>query len=85
MAGFVVLLSVAIAGLAGLGWWAPALGGLGLHLTVAEKYWPMWLRAREIDQEGIAARIWAISVLQGGMAGAAAYSFGYTLRWMVWG
>jgi len=66
--------------LSGLGWWAALLGGLALHLTVAEKYWPLWLRARAIDQEKIATMAWLASVLQALIAAGAAYGLGWSIR-----
>jgi len=84
MAGFFVVLSVAIAGLTGVGWWILVLGGLGLHLTVAERYWPLWQRARAINQESMATGVWALSVAQAIIAAGAAYGLGRLLRWLVW-
>lgn len=84
MAGYVLLLSVAIAGLAGLGWWVPFLGGIALHLTVAEKYWPLWQRARAINQESMAAGVWALSVVQGIIAAGAAYGLGRLVHGLLW-
>lgn len=71
-----MLLSMAIAGMLGLGWWAPALGGIALHLTVAAKYWKLWALARDVGKERTAAGVWAVSVLQALLAASGSYAMG---------
>ncbi|MGD9712066.1 MAG: hypothetical protein AB7V46_08385 [Thermomicrobiales bacterium] len=80
--GFFLLLSMAVAGVFGLGWWAPALGGIALHLTVAHKYWPLLGLAREAGKECTAAAVWAISVVQALLAASGAYAMGVAFAWL---
>ena len=81
MAGYFIIVIAAIAGLAGLGWWAPALAGAALHLTVAGKYWELWRRARQPHQQSVAASVWGVSVLQAAVACGGAYILGLAVRW----
>lgn len=78
--GFLVIFSMTAAGLAGLGVWAPALGGLALHLTVADRYWSLWQRTRELEREPVATRIWGQSVLQNFVFAGLAYALGVTVQ-----
>jgi hypothetical protein len=80
--GFLLLLSMAVAGVLGLGWWAPALGGIALHLTVADKYWQLWGLAREVGKERTAASVWAVSLLQALLASSGAYAMGLAFAWV---
>lgn len=80
--GFLLLLSMAVAGTLGLGWWAPALGGIALHMTVAAKYWKLWGLARDVGKERTAAGVWAMSVLQALLAASGAYGMGMAFAWV---
>lgn len=77
------MFSMAAAGSAGLGLWAPALGGLALHLTVADRYWSLWRRARELQRAPIATRIWGQSIVQGFVFAGLAYALGVAVRAVV--
>lgn len=73
---------MAVAGLLGLGWWAPALGGIALHLAVAPKYGRLFGLARDVGKERTAAGVWAVSVLQALIAASAAYAMGLAFAWV---
>lgn len=80
---FLLILSIAAAGFAGVGVWGMLAGSLALHLTVADKYQHLFRQAQTLGKEKTVLWGWAASIAQSLIAGGGAYMLGRVVAFLM--
>jgi hypothetical protein len=78
--GYLAILSASLAGYAGVGAWIIAMAAIALAALSRAEHGVTYERSQELSVQGIVTSAIARSMLNGIVASAAAYGFGWVMR-----